>query len=60
VVRTPLERSKLGLTRYTTDDKEPITFERGEIRRLLDEMAERVRQLRRFEKPLGKASDFDD
>ena len=43
------------------DNKEPITFERGEIRHLLDEMAEVVRELRRFEKPVGKgASDSDD
>jgi hypothetical protein len=34
---------------YTTDDKETITFERGQIRRLLDEMAVQVSRLRRFE-----------
>jgi hypothetical protein len=51
-----LFRSKFG----PDDNKETITFERGEIRRLLDEMAELVRELRRFEKPLGKARDSDD
>src|SRR5229473_175357 len=33
----------------TDDNKETITFERGQIRKLLDEMAEQVRELRRFE-----------
>jgi hypothetical protein len=60
--RTPLSDRKFDLMmgRYTTDDKETIIFERGEIRRLLDEMAERVHRLRRFEKPLAKVDDTDD
>src|SRR5271155_2354876 len=41
---------------YTTDDKEMVTFERWRIRRLLDEMAELKRELRRFEKPKMSAS----
>jgi hypothetical protein len=36
---------------------EPITFERGQIRQLLDEMAERVEALRRFENPKANADD---
>ena len=31
---------------YTTDDKETITFERGNIRQLLNEMADRIEKLR--------------
>src|ERR1035437_3473875 len=42
------------------DNKETIIFERGEIRRLLDDMAEQVRKLQRFEKPLPKADDSGD
>ncbi len=37
---------------YTTDDDEIITFRRGQIRRLLDEMAHKVKELERFEKKL--------
>jgi hypothetical protein len=44
-----IRRSKYAENSYPTDDKEVITFERGQIRRLLDEMAEQVRELRRFE-----------
>jgi hypothetical protein len=56
--RTPSEPGNmnrvLGITPYTTDDKEPITFARGEIRQLLDEMAGLVEELRRFEKSIGQ------
>jgi hypothetical protein len=59
--RTPLEPSGMNTflktTRHSTDDKEPITFERRHIRQLLDEMAERVRELRRFEKSRTSADD---
>jgi hypothetical protein len=58
---TPVEVNKMNrflkASRYTTDDKEPITFERGQIRQLLDEMAERVEALRRFENPKANADD---
>ncbi|MBR1235622.1 hypothetical protein [Bradyrhizobium sp. AUGA SZCCT0182] len=45
---------------YTTDDKETITFTRGQIRQLLNEMAQRVEKLRRFEKPIGGGHKADD
>jgi hypothetical protein len=37
--------------KYTTDDKETVTFERRQIRQLLDEMDALKRQLLRFERP---------
>jgi hypothetical protein len=37
--------------KYTTDDKETVTFERWQIRRVLDEMAKVKDELLRFEKP---------
>lgn len=59
--RTPVEGGKMAgflkTPRCTTDDKEPITFERRQIRQLLDEMAERVEALRRFEKTGSNAGD---
>lgn len=61
--RTPTEGEKDFWTskpRYKTDDEEPITFQRREIRQLLDEMAERVEKLRRFEKPVGGGHKADD
>jgi hypothetical protein len=60
--RERLAKPDIWGRKYGSDDdnKETITFERGEIRRLLDEMAEHVRRLRRFEKPLLKADDSDD
>jgi hypothetical protein len=59
--RTPVEGGEKNIWTnkplYTTDDREPITFERREIRRLLDEMAERVKELRRFETPKVREDD---
>jgi hypothetical protein len=43
-----MRRSKY-FDNYTTDDNETITFERGQLRRLLDQMAEQIVRLRRFE-----------
>jgi len=45
------ENSWMG-PKYTTDDKETVTFERHQIRRLLDEMAKLRSELLRFEKPM--------
>jgi hypothetical protein len=55
VGRTPT-KSSWG-TGYTTDDKETVTFERGKIRRLLDEMEEAHRDLLRFETPRNPSAE---
>jgi hypothetical protein len=62
--RTPLETppSKKDLIfgkkdRFSTDDKELVTFERGQIRELLDQMANLAAELRRFEKPVVRGMD---
>lgn len=39
-----------GFPKYTDDNDELITFTRGQIRRLLDEMARQKAELERFEK----------
>lgn len=49
-----------GIAPHTTDDKEPVTFERGQIRELLDQMAALAAELRRFEKPKMRTSNSDD
>jgi hypothetical protein len=61
--RTPLEAppSKKELIfgkggRFSTDDKELVTFERGQIRELLDQMANLAAELRRFEKPVVRGT----
>jgi len=52
--RTPTgEKTFWGSPKFTTDDKETVTFERRKIRRMLDEMAKVRSELLRFEKPLG-------
>lgn len=63
VKRTPIEggaKDFLNRVRYSNDDKETITFERRQIRQMLDEMAQLVEKLRRFEKPVGGGHKADD
>jgi hypothetical protein len=50
----------IGAASFTTDDKELMMFERGQIRELLDQMATMAARLRRFEKPVRKARSSDD
>lgn len=53
--RERLEKPGILGQKFGPDDgKELITFQRWQIRRLLDEMAEQVHDLRRFEKAVSK------
>jgi hypothetical protein len=49
--QTPNERRHILSPKFTTDDKETVTFERWRIRQLLDEMDALKEKLLRFEKP---------